>query len=56
MFHLLQCSHHQGVQNYKKEIIYVKVMGEILGVMKVAYIEICVCISVGKANSESMYV
>jgi hypothetical protein len=30
MFHLLQCSHHQGVQNYKKEIIYIKVMGEIL--------------------------
>ena len=34
MFHLLQYSCYQGVQNYKKEIIYIKVMGEILTLWK----------------------
>jgi len=29
MFRLLQHYHQQAVQNYKKEIIYLKVMGEI---------------------------
>ena len=34
MFRLLQHYHQQAVQNYKKEIIYLKVMGEISALWK----------------------
>jgi hypothetical protein len=39
MFQLHWCIHHQGVQNYKQEIIYIKVMGNILVLQMLHFID-----------------
>ena len=52
---LHHCSHHKGVQNYKNEIIYIKVVSEIVAFQKLHILKF-VYISVGKANSKSKYV
>jgi len=50
MFRPPQRSHHQAGQNHKKEIIYIKVMGEILTLQKklLIYKYTCIYMSVGK--------